>query len=217
MFFSWSIPLFFSLVAPLVPHVVPSWFLHGPFLVLYLVSSWLLPWLLSAARTWKILTAVLAVPGVTICMVNAYLKMQAHSHEQPEFVPYTHLRIRTKVSGGSAHQSAAALPPIQRPTNQLLRRLCPCRSSPGVTGTTRSSTTLTPTLCLTASRAPPTTEGLGPAHHRRRQRITGVKLNVLSQSVSSPSRSERKKSLSIKILIKNKLNPAAFFTKPLLD
>ncbi|XP_075897558.1 cytochrome c oxidase subunit 6A2, mitochondrial [Nelusetta ayraudi] len=50
----------------------------------------------GGARTWKILTAVLAVPGVTVCMVNAYLKGQAHSHEQEEFVPYAHLRIRTK-------------------------------------------------------------------------------------------------------------------------
>ncbi|XP_070779228.1 cytochrome c oxidase subunit 6A2, mitochondrial [Enoplosus armatus] len=50
----------------------------------------------GGARTWKILTIVLAFPGVTVCMVNAYLKMQAQSHEQPEFVPYPHLRIRTK-------------------------------------------------------------------------------------------------------------------------
>ncbi|XP_067426887.1 cytochrome c oxidase subunit 6A2, mitochondrial [Thunnus thynnus] len=50
----------------------------------------------GGARTWKILSFVLAAPGVTVCMVNAYMKGQAHSHEQPEFVPYPHLRIRTK-------------------------------------------------------------------------------------------------------------------------
>ncbi|XP_071757028.1 cytochrome c oxidase subunit 6A2, mitochondrial [Centroberyx gerrardi] len=50
----------------------------------------------GGARTWKILTIVLAIPGVTVCMVNAYMKMQAHSHDQPEFVAYPHLRIRTK-------------------------------------------------------------------------------------------------------------------------
>ncbi|KAM9745513.1 cytochrome c oxidase subunit 6A2, mitochondrial [Menidia menidia] len=50
----------------------------------------------GGARTWKILTFVLAVPGVAVCMANVYMKMQAHSHQQPEFVPYPHLRIRTK-------------------------------------------------------------------------------------------------------------------------
>ncbi|XP_026180436.1 cytochrome c oxidase subunit 6A2, mitochondrial [Mastacembelus armatus] len=50
----------------------------------------------GGARTWKILTFVLACPGVAVCMVNAYMKMIAHPHEQAEFVPYPHLRIRTK-------------------------------------------------------------------------------------------------------------------------
>ncbi|XP_004071222.1 cytochrome c oxidase subunit 6A, mitochondrial [Oryzias latipes] len=50
----------------------------------------------GGARTWKILTFVLAFPGVGVCMANAYMKMQHHSHHQPEFVPYSHLRIRTK-------------------------------------------------------------------------------------------------------------------------
>ncbi|XP_032393879.1 cytochrome c oxidase subunit 6A2, mitochondrial [Etheostoma spectabile] len=50
----------------------------------------------GGARTWKILTFVLALPGVAVCMANVYMKMQAHSHDSPEFVPFTHLRIRTK-------------------------------------------------------------------------------------------------------------------------
>ncbi|XP_037544637.1 cytochrome c oxidase subunit 6A, mitochondrial [Nematolebias whitei] len=50
----------------------------------------------GGARTWKILTFVMALPGVGVCMANAYLKMKDHSHDQPEFVHYSHLRIRTK-------------------------------------------------------------------------------------------------------------------------
>ncbi|XP_028311518.1 cytochrome c oxidase subunit 6A2, mitochondrial [Gouania willdenowi] len=50
----------------------------------------------GGARTWKILSFVVALPGVAVCIANAYMKSKAHSHDQPEFVPFTHLRIRTK-------------------------------------------------------------------------------------------------------------------------
>ncbi|XP_029999976.1 cytochrome c oxidase subunit 6A1, mitochondrial [Sphaeramia orbicularis] len=48
----------------------------------------------QAARTWKILSFVVALPGVAVCMLNTFMK--EHSHENPEFVPYSHLRIRSK-------------------------------------------------------------------------------------------------------------------------
>lgn len=58
----------------------------------------------STAKTWKILSFVLALPGVAVCNVNAFMKMQAHNHENPEFVPYPHLRIRSKVRQNVANQ-----------------------------------------------------------------------------------------------------------------
>ncbi|KAM9391406.1 cytochrome c oxidase subunit 6A2, mitochondrial [Pholidichthys leucotaenia] len=50
----------------------------------------------DGARTWKILSFVVALPGVAICMANAHLKGQQRDHGQGEFIPYQHLRIRTK-------------------------------------------------------------------------------------------------------------------------
>ncbi|XP_040897855.1 cytochrome c oxidase subunit 6A, mitochondrial [Toxotes jaculatrix] len=47
------------------------------------------------AQKWKILSFLVALPGVGVCMLNMYLKQQ-HGHERPEFVPYSHLRLRTK-------------------------------------------------------------------------------------------------------------------------
>ncbi|XP_060786628.1 cytochrome c oxidase subunit 6A, mitochondrial [Neoarius graeffei] len=50
----------------------------------------------QGVKTWKLLTFLVALPGVGVCMLNAFLKAQNHSHDQPEFIPYTHLRIRSK-------------------------------------------------------------------------------------------------------------------------
>lgn len=43
------------------------------------------------------LSFLVAIPGVAVCMLNTYLKHQQHDHERPEFVPYSHLRLRSKV------------------------------------------------------------------------------------------------------------------------
>ncbi|KAM5152578.1 cytochrome c oxidase subunit 6A2, mitochondrial [Mantella aurantiaca] len=48
------------------------------------------------ARTWKILTFVVALPGVGVCMLNAWLQKQNHPHQREEFKAYSHLRIRNK-------------------------------------------------------------------------------------------------------------------------
>ena len=51
-------------------------------------------------RTWKILSFLVALPGVGLCFINAQLKEAEHHehYERPEFVAYEHLRMRTKVS-----------------------------------------------------------------------------------------------------------------------
>ncbi|KAF7694819.1 cytochrome c oxidase subunit 6A, mitochondrial [Silurus meridionalis] len=50
----------------------------------------------QGGKTWKLLTFLVALPGVGVCMMNTFLKAQHHSHDHPEFIPYTHLRIRSK-------------------------------------------------------------------------------------------------------------------------
>lgn len=59
-----------------------------------------------AGRTWKILSFVVAIPGVAVCMLNVWLQMENHPHEQPPFVAYHHLRLRTKVRNGGGPLAA---------------------------------------------------------------------------------------------------------------
>jgi len=49
-------------------------------------------------RLWKILSFSVAIPGVLLCYANARTKEAEHHqhHVRPEFLPYDHLRRRTK-------------------------------------------------------------------------------------------------------------------------
>ncbi|KAK4317745.1 hypothetical protein Pmani_011220 [Petrolisthes manimaculis] len=48
----------------------------------------------GGARQWKLVSILVAFPAIGLGMFNAFAG-GAH-HERPEFIPYEHLRIRTK-------------------------------------------------------------------------------------------------------------------------
>ncbi|NXQ79972.1 CX6A1 oxidase, partial [Nyctibius grandis] len=50
----------------------------------------------GAGRTWRALSFLVALPAVGVCMLNVRLEQRRRPHRGPPFVPYHHLRIRTK-------------------------------------------------------------------------------------------------------------------------
>jgi len=54
----------------------------------------------GGVKVWKLMSFVVALPGVAICWINAMLKEKEEAehmkHHRPEFVAYDHLRLRTK-------------------------------------------------------------------------------------------------------------------------
>ena len=53
----------------------------------------------ASIRTWRIMSYLVAVPACVILGINTYLVETEHkAHwKQPEFLPYEHLNLRTKV------------------------------------------------------------------------------------------------------------------------
>ncbi|XP_060043378.1 cytochrome c oxidase subunit 6A1, mitochondrial-like [Erinaceus europaeus] len=50
----------------------------------------------GSALMGKALTFFVALPGVGVSMLNVFLKAQHGEHKRPEFIPYPHLRLRSK-------------------------------------------------------------------------------------------------------------------------
>lgn len=53
----------------------------------------------ESVKLWRNLTLFVALPAVALGMLNAYLLTQEEhkNHKRPEYIPYDHMRIRTKV------------------------------------------------------------------------------------------------------------------------
>ncbi|KAL4223204.1 Cytochrome c oxidase subunit 6A1 [Mactra antiquata] len=48
-----------------------------------------------SCKTWMYTTALVAIPGVALCVVNAFFT-DPEDHSPPEFIQYEHLRVRRK-------------------------------------------------------------------------------------------------------------------------
>ena len=56
---------------------------------------------LKTMATWKLISLFVAIPGIGVVTYSSLKKEQAHlqhleEHGHPEFIPYAHLRIRSK-------------------------------------------------------------------------------------------------------------------------
>uniref|UniRef100_A0A8C4UH81 Uncharacterized protein n=1 Tax=Falco tinnunculus TaxID=100819 RepID=A0A8C4UH81_FALTI len=51
----------------------------------------------GSGRTWRALSLLVALPAVGLCMLNVAVEQRRHPPQPPKFLPYHHLRIRTKV------------------------------------------------------------------------------------------------------------------------
>ena len=73
-------------------------------------------------KTWKLISYFVAIPGILICTYNTYLKeKEHHEHPRAEFVPYSHLRIRSKV--GEQYHFFKLCVKVQWPNDSGLRGL----------------------------------------------------------------------------------------------
>ncbi|XP_041979068.1 cytochrome c oxidase subunit 6A, mitochondrial [Aricia agestis] len=50
----------------------------------------------GGSKMWRNMSFFVGFPAIVLGMLNAYLAHQEEGHTRPEFIPYEHLRIRTK-------------------------------------------------------------------------------------------------------------------------